>query len=118
MHRDVPNIDKMAGIKLYSTRFEGIGGSIKLKNEDFKVLELLVDSISNDISSFPINHTDFQYFYYTKMGWIRITPLLRYPTSWEQESKYLESRILKQILHNTLHLRAKNLEKARQPTPI
>jgi hypothetical protein len=31
MHKDVPNIDKMAGIKLYSTRFEGIGGSIKLK---------------------------------------------------------------------------------------
>ena len=62
MHRDVPNIDKMAGIKLYSTRFEGIGGSIKLKNEDFKVLEILVDSISNDISSFPDKSYRFPVF--------------------------------------------------------
>jgi len=50
MHTDVPNIDKMAGIKLYTTRFEGIGGTIKLRNEDFKVVELIVDSISKDIS--------------------------------------------------------------------
>ncbi len=46
------------------------------------------------------------------------TPLLRYRISWEQESKYLELRIPKQILRNMLHLTAKNLEKARQPTLI
>ncbi len=68
MHKDVPNIDKMAGIKLYSTRFEGIGGSIKLKNEDFKVLELLVDSISNDISSFPDKSYRFPVFLLHKSG--------------------------------------------------
>ena len=68
MHRDVPNIDKMAGIKLYSTTFEGIGGSIKLKNEDFKVLELLVDSISNDISSFPDKSYRFPVFLLHKNG--------------------------------------------------
>jgi tRNA pseudouridine13 synthase len=68
MHINVPNIDKMAGIKLYSTRFEGIGGSIKLKNEDFKVLELLVDSISNDISSVPDKSYRFPVFLLHKSG--------------------------------------------------
>ena len=68
MHRDVPNIDKMAGIKLYSTRFEGIGGSIKLKNEDFKVLEILVDSISNNISRFPDKSYRFPVFLLHKNG--------------------------------------------------
>ena len=68
MHRVVPNIDKMAGIKLYSTTFEGIGGSIKLKNEDFKVLELIVDSISNDISSFPDKSYRFPVFLLHKNG--------------------------------------------------
>lgn len=68
MHKDVPNIDKMAGIKLYSTRFEGIGGSIKLKNEDFKVLELLVDSISNNISSFTDKSYRFPVFLLHKSG--------------------------------------------------
>ena len=68
MQKDVPKIDKMAGIKLYSTRFEGIGGSIKLKNEDFKVLELLVDSISNDISSFPDKSYRFPVFLLHKSG--------------------------------------------------
>jgi tRNA pseudouridine13 synthase len=50
MNKDIPNIDRMAGIELYSTKFNGIGGSIKVKNEDFKVIELLVESISKDIS--------------------------------------------------------------------
>jgi len=68
MHINVPNIDKMAGIKLYSTRFVGIGGSIKLKNEDFKVLELLVDSISNDISSVPDKSYRFPVFLLHKSG--------------------------------------------------
>ena len=45
MNSTVPVIDRMAGIELYSTDFEGIGGSIKEKNEDFKVLELLTEFI-------------------------------------------------------------------------
>ena len=40
MSGSVPTIDKMAGIELYTTRFAGIGGSIKVKNEDFRVVEL------------------------------------------------------------------------------
>jgi tRNA pseudouridine13 synthase len=50
MNKPIPNIDRLAGIELYSTKFDGIGGSIKVKNEDFKVIELLVESISKDIS--------------------------------------------------------------------
>jgi tRNA pseudouridine13 synthase len=43
----------MAGIELYTTHFGGIGGSIKVKNEDFKVVELLSDSILKDVSKLP-----------------------------------------------------------------
>jgi len=68
MHTDVPNIDKMAGIKLYTTRFEGIGGTIKLRNEDFKVVELIVDSISKDISKFPDKSYRFPIFLLHKSG--------------------------------------------------
>ena len=68
MHTDVPNIDKMAGIKLYTTRFEGIGGTIKLRNEDFKVVELIVDSISKDISKFPDKSYRFPVFLLHKSG--------------------------------------------------
>lgn len=50
MNKDVPNIDRMAGIEIYATKFDGIGGLIKVRNEDFKVLELLVESISRNIS--------------------------------------------------------------------
>ncbi|HXW11288.1 MAG TPA: hypothetical protein VD694_00910, partial [Nitrososphaeraceae archaeon] len=53
MNYSVPTIDRMAGIELYATCFRGIGGSIKAKNEDFKVVELLSESISKDISKLP-----------------------------------------------------------------
>ena len=68
MHTDVQDIDKMAGIKLYTTRFEGIGGTIKLRNEDFKVVELIVDSISKDISKFPDKSYRFPVFLLHKSG--------------------------------------------------
>ena len=45
MNYSVPTIDRMAGIQIYATHFEGIGGSIKVKNEDYKVIELLYESI-------------------------------------------------------------------------
>jgi tRNA pseudouridine13 synthase len=50
MNSSVPTIDKMAGIELYTTRFVGIGGTIKAKNEDFRVIELLSESLLKDIS--------------------------------------------------------------------
>jgi tRNA pseudouridine13 synthase len=68
MNKDVPNIDRMAGIEIYSTKFDGIGGSIKVKNEDFKVLELLVESISRDISRNSDNSYRFPVLLLQKKG--------------------------------------------------
>src|SRR5437867_8494487 len=68
MNKDVPNIDRMAGIEIYSTKFDGIGGSIKVKNEDFKVLELLVESISRDISRNSDNSYRFPVLLLHKKG--------------------------------------------------
>jgi tRNA pseudouridine13 synthase len=68
MNKDVPKIDRMAGIEIYSTKFDGIGGSIKVKNEDFKVLELLVESISRDISRNSDNSYRFPVLILQKKG--------------------------------------------------
>lgn len=46
---EVPRIDRLAGIKLYSTNYPGTGGIIKEKTEDFKVIEILHDSILNSL---------------------------------------------------------------------
>ncbi|TLX91386.1 MAG: tRNA pseudouridine(13) synthase TruD [Thaumarchaeota archaeon] len=68
MNKDVPHIDKMAGIELYSTKYDGIGGSIKVKNEDFKVQELLVESILNGMSKIPDKHYSFPVYLLQKKG--------------------------------------------------
>lgn len=68
MNSTVPVIDRMAGIELYSTDFEGIGGSIKEKNEDFKVLELLTELISKDISKIPDKSYRFPLLLLNKKG--------------------------------------------------
>lgn len=88
MNKDVPNIDRMAGIEIYSTKFDGIGGSIKVKNEDFKVLELLVESISRDMSRNSDNSYRFPVLLLQKKDWILITPLLRYLMCLEQGLEY------------------------------
>jgi len=58
----------MAGIELYSTKYDGIGGSIKVKNEDFKVQELLVESILNGMSKIPDKHYSFPVYLLQKKG--------------------------------------------------
>jgi tRNA pseudouridine13 synthase len=68
MSGSVPTIDKMAGIELYTTRFVGIGGSIKVKNEDFRVVELLSESISKDISQKPDRSYRFPLLLLNKKG--------------------------------------------------
>jgi tRNA pseudouridine13 synthase len=68
MGKDVPNIDRMAGIELYSTKFDGIRGSIKVKNEDFNVLELLVESILKDLSKKADNVYRFPVLVLQKRG--------------------------------------------------
>ena len=37
----IPKIDRELGLSVYSTEFQGSGGKIKLKNEDFKVTEII-----------------------------------------------------------------------------
>lgn len=49
---NVPMIDKLVGIRLYSTQFPGTGGIIKEKTDDFKVIEVIHNSILNSI--FPV----------------------------------------------------------------
>ena len=57
MNGYVPQIDKLAGMDFYFTDFVGCGGSIKEKNEDFQVFEILDSSITNQIS-----HAQTKYF--------------------------------------------------------
>jgi len=68
MGKDVPNIDRMAGIEIYSTKFDGIGGSIKVRYEDFNVLELLVEPILRDLSKKADNVYRFPLLVLQKRG--------------------------------------------------
>ena len=56
MNGHVPQIDKQAGMDFYFTDFTGCGGSIKEKNEDFKVFEILDNSVKNQISRFQTKY--------------------------------------------------------------
>ena len=46
----IPEIDSQIGISIYSTKFEGIGGKIKSKSEDFEVSEVISDKSLKQIS--------------------------------------------------------------------
>ncbi|QLH03247.1 tRNA pseudouridine(13) synthase TruD [Nitrosopumilus cobalaminigenes] len=46
----IPNIDSKIGISVYSTKFDGIGGKIRVEPEDFKVTELLSDKATKSIN--------------------------------------------------------------------
>ena len=46
----IPNIDSEIGISVYSTKFDGIGGKIRVEPEDFKVTELLSDKATKSIT--------------------------------------------------------------------
>ena len=46
----VPKIDRMAGIECYCTDFKGTGGSIKQGSEGFNVIELVDESLADNIS--------------------------------------------------------------------
>jgi len=45
----IPNLDSLIGISVYSTDFNGIGGKIRIKPEDFQVSELISDKAKNSI---------------------------------------------------------------------
>ena len=46
----IPDIDSKIGISVYSTKFSGIGGQIRVEPEDFQVIELISEKVKNSIS--------------------------------------------------------------------
>ena len=45
----IPDLDSQIGITVYSTKFPGIGGKIRVKPEDFQVTEILSEKAQNAI---------------------------------------------------------------------
>ncbi|PJC51045.1 MAG: tRNA pseudouridine(13) synthase TruD, partial [Nitrosopumilales archaeon CG_4_9_14_0_2_um_filter_34_16] len=45
----IPDLDSQIGITIYSTKFPGIGGKIRVEPEDFEVTELLSEKTHNAI---------------------------------------------------------------------
>ena len=46
----IPDIDSQIGINVYSTEFDGIGGKIRIKPEDFQVSEIISDKAQKSIN--------------------------------------------------------------------
>ncbi len=46
----IPKLDSQIGISVYSTKFSGIGGKIRVEPEDFQVNELISEKIKNSIN--------------------------------------------------------------------
>jgi tRNA pseudouridine13 synthase len=46
----IPNLDSQIGIDVYSTKFPGIGGKIRVEPEDFQVTELISKKVENSIN--------------------------------------------------------------------
>ena len=47
----IPDIDSQIGISLYTTKFSGIGGKIRINSEDFEVYELISKRATNSITN-------------------------------------------------------------------
>ena len=47
----IPDIDSQIGISVYTTKFSGIGGKIRISPEDFEVSELISKRATNSITS-------------------------------------------------------------------
>ena len=47
----IPDIDSQIGISLYTTKFSGIGGKIRIHPEDFEVSELISKRATNSITT-------------------------------------------------------------------
>ena len=46
----IPNLDSQIGITVYSTKFNGIGGKIRVEPEDFQVTEIISERAQNSIN--------------------------------------------------------------------
>jgi len=45
----ISDLDSQIGIQVYSTRFPGIGGKIRVESEDFQVSEIISEKAENSI---------------------------------------------------------------------
>ena len=68
MEFNVPIIDRLVGIRLYSTQFPGTGGIIKEKTDDFKVIEVINNSILNSILPVRSDKNRFALYCMEKIG--------------------------------------------------
>ena len=46
----IPNLDSQIGIAVYSTKFNGIGGKIRVEPNDFQVSEIISQRAQNSIN--------------------------------------------------------------------
>ena len=46
----IPNLDSQIGITVYSTKFSGIGGTIRIEPEDFQVTEIISQRAQKSIN--------------------------------------------------------------------
>jgi tRNA pseudouridine13 synthase len=68
MKKISPEIDRLAGIEYYSTRFNGIGGNIKNKDDDFNVKELLNPSFLKELTPQKSDSNIFPVYEIEKKG--------------------------------------------------
>jgi tRNA pseudouridine13 synthase len=68
MKKISPEIDRLAGIEYYSTRFNGIGGNIKKNNDDFNVKEILDSSFLKELTQQKSDNNIFPIFEIEKKG--------------------------------------------------
>jgi tRNA pseudouridine13 synthase len=68
MKKTSPEIDRLAGIEYYSTRFDGIGGNIKINDDDFNVKELLNPSFLKELTSQKSDSNIFPVYEIEKKG--------------------------------------------------
>ena len=68
MKKTSPEIDRLAGIEYYSTRFNGIGGNIKKSNDDFNVKEILDSNFLKDLTQQNIDNNIFPVYEIEKRG--------------------------------------------------
>lgn len=47
----IPNLDSQIGITIYSTKFNGIGGKIRVSPDDFQVSEIISEQAQNSINN-------------------------------------------------------------------
>ncbi len=68
MKKTSPEIDRLAGIEYYSTRFIGIGGNIKNDDDDFNVKEILNPSFLKELTTQKSDSNIFPVYEIEKKG--------------------------------------------------